>query len=65
MGSALKKFRTFVLIVILSVSVVPAASAAPRDGDASRFERITRVIAKFLKHFTVASNSDEVIVPRP
>ena len=66
MSSAFTRFRAFVfIVVVLSFSVVPAATAAPRKGEPPRFERIGRVVAKLLKTFGIGSNSDAVIMPRP
>ena len=65
MGTAFRKFRAFVLVVILSITVVPIAAAGPRDGDLPRFERVRSIVAKLLKSFGVTSNSDAVVLPRP
>jgi len=65
MGSAITKVRAFTLIVILSLAAVPHAAAAPRDGNVPRFERISRAVLTLMKKFTIGSNSDAVIIPRP
>ena len=59
--------RVFVLVAILSLSIVPTSVAAPRENNGSRFdrERVIRIFRQVLKQFGITTNSDQITNPKP